>query len=165
MNILTKKEAREKGLPNYFTGRPCSRGHLVGRSVQSGMCRLCDKEDQAAYKERNKERVLEADRARYNATKEEKRDRMREQYKKTYQRHKASFIAAVRVRRGQMIHRTPAWSQKEAIRSFYNNCPQGYEVDHIIPLQGKLVSGLHVLENLQYLPVAENRSKGNRYVA
>ena len=164
MNIISKKEARENGLRDYFTGKPCNRGHVANRSVQSGMCRLCDKEDQAAYKERNKERVLEADRARYNATKEGKRDRMREQYKKTYQRHKSSFITAVRIRRGHMVHRTPAWSQKEAIRLFYNNCPQGYEVDHIIPLQGKLVSGLHVLENLQYLPMAENRSKGNHYV-
>ena len=137
---------------------------MAGRSVQSGMCRLCDKEDQAAYRKQNKEKVLATDRARYNATKEGKRDKMREQYKQTYQRHKASFIAAVRIRRGSMAHRTPAWSQKEEIRVFYANCPHGHEVDHIIPLQGKLVSGLHVIENLQYLPMAENRSKGNRYV-
>lgn len=164
MNILSKKEAREKGLRDYFTGKPCIRGHVANRSVQSGMCRLCDKENQDEYKEKNKERMLETDRARYNATKEGKREKFREQYKKTYRKNKASFIAAVRIRRGQMVHRTPAWSQKELIRIFYNACPEGCEVDHIIPLQGKLVSGLHVLENLQYLPMAENRSKGNRYV-
>lgn len=107
--------------------------------------------------------MLETDRARYNATKEGKREKFREQYKKTYRKNKASFIAAVRIRRGQMTHRTPSWSQKEMIRLFYNACPEGYEVDHVIPLQGKLVSGLHVLENLQYLPIAENRSKGNKY--
>lgn len=59
--------------------------------------------------------------------------------------------------------RMPKWADKEAIKQFYMNRPEGYQVDHIIPLQGKLVSGLHVLENLQYLTAAENNRKHNHY--
>ena len=65
--------------------------------------------------------------------------------------------------RAKRLKRTPKWADLEAIKKFYNNCPKGYHVDHIIPLQGVNVSGFHVLNNLQYLTAAENWSKGNKY--
>lgn len=52
---------------------------------------------------------------------------------------------------------------QEGIRKFYKECPEGMVVDHIIPLQGKQVSGLHVIWNLQYLTPQQNMSKGNKY--
>ena len=61
------------------------------------------------------------------------------------------------------IHRTVAWSELEDIKTFYNKCPEGYHVDHVVPLNGKFVSGLHVLSNLQYLPAGQNCSKSNKY--
>lgn len=66
-------------------------------------------------------------------------------------------------RRASRLQRTPAWADLKAIKDFYKNCPAGYDVDHIVPLQGKLVSGLHVLENLQYLPASINRAKSNKF--
>ena len=59
----------------------------------------------------------------------------------------------------------PVWANREAIQRFYEMRPEGMQVDHVIPLHGKLVSGLHVETNLQYLPGVENNRKGNRYAA
>lgn len=66
-------------------------------------------------------------------------------------------------RRAAKLNATPAWSEFEEIKQFYANCPEGYHVDHIVPLQGKNVCGLHVLANLQYLLASENISKGNKF--
>ena len=66
-------------------------------------------------------------------------------------------------RRARKYTATPKWANREKIKEIYLNCPKGYHVDHIIPLQGKLVTGLHVETNLQYLPAKENIAKGNKY--
>jgi hypothetical protein len=66
--------------------------------------------------------------------------------------------------REYIAKRTPAWSELLEISIFYNKCPDNYHVDHIIPLRGTSVSGLHVLSNLQYLSAKDNMSKGNRYI-
>lgn len=58
---------------------------------------------------------------------------------------------------------TPKWADKQEIVQFYKDRPAGSHVDHIIPLKGKGVCGLHVRWNLQYLPATENLKKGNRY--
>lgn len=58
---------------------------------------------------------------------------------------------------------TPLWADRKAIQQFYANCPPGYEVDHIVPLRGETVCGLHVLENLQYLSVQDNAAKSNKF--
>lgn len=61
--------------------------------------------------------------------------------------------------------RIPAWYdlEKTKIADFYDACPEGWHVDHIIPLQGVTVSGLHTLSNLQYLPASVNIAKGNNF--
>lgn len=56
----------------------------------------------------------------------------------------------------------PKWVNRKEILEIYKNRPQGYHVDHIIPLNGANVSGLHVPWNLQYLPALENIKKQNK---
>src|SRR5205807_3410513 len=68
-------------------------------------------------------------------------------------------------RRSRMKLATPPWADMDAIRKFYQACPPGQEVDHALPLKGRRVSGLHVLENLQYLAMSANRRKLNRFAA
>lgn len=78
---------------------------------------------------------------------------------------RARAIRGVRARR--MRDATPAWADLDAIAAFYADTPEGYHVDHIVPLKGFTpegwrVSGLHVAHNLQYLTAAENLAKHNR---
>lgn len=85
--------------------------------------------------------------------------------------HKALINARTRRRQMSLINRTPAWLDATAIAeidSIYEYCAVlrnsglRYEVDHVIPLQGKLVSGLHIPENLQVIHEFDNRSKSNK---
>lgn len=54
-------------------------------------------------------------------------------------------------------------SQLIEIAEFYNNCPAGYHVDHIIPLNNDSVCGLHCISNLQYLIASDNVRKSNKF--
>jgi len=65
--------------------------------------------------------------------------------------------------RAAKLKRIPPWSDLDTIERFYLSCPIGYHVNHIIPLNGEFVSGLHVIENLQYLPSKENLAKGRKF--
>jgi hypothetical protein len=59
----------------------------------------------------------------------------------------------------------PKWADREVLKQIYLKCPEGYHVDHIVPLRGDTVCGLHVEWNLQYLTPYENISKGNNLIA
>lgn len=85
--------------------------------------------------------------------------------------HPEKFAMKTRKRKIAKLNRTPFWlndGQLFEMQSIYKYCASlravglDYEVDHIIPLQGKTVSGLHAPWNLQVITASENASKGNR---
>ena len=76
-----------------------------------------------------------------------------------YPKHKErNCLSARRLRQRQVFN------DKAAIKAFYKACPKGMTVDHIVPLNGKYVSGLHTIANLQYLSQSANSRKGNKYL-
>lgn len=73
----------------------------------------------------------------------------------------ASYVAK---RKALKLRATPSWADLPAIQSFYEEAAAlGYEVDHIVPLRGRNVCGLHVQSNLQLLTKSVNAAKGNRF--
>lgn len=53
-------------------------------------------------------------------------------------------------------NQTPPDVDIKALQQIYLNCPDGYEVDHRIPIAR---GGLHHPDNLQYLTISDNRRK------
>lgn len=86
-----------------------------------------------------------------------------ERYRRWQQNNKDKVRLKSAMERAARLQRIPPWANIDEIKDFYLKCPEGYHVDHIIPLRGEEVSGLHVIENLQYLIAKENLSKGNRF--
>lgn len=89
--------------------------------------------------------------------------------KKWAANNKGQRMASVRARQIAKRNRTPEWADLLAIALVYKEAERltretgiPHEVDHELPLQGALVSGLHVPNNLQILHRSANRSKGTK---
>lgn len=104
--------------------------------------------------------------ARNAVWRQAKRELLLEYKKQHYNKNSAVYKANAVKRKVSIKNRLPKWlstGELKAIRDFYKNRPDGYHVDHIIPLNGENVSGLHTLANLQYLPAMENLKKSNKF--
>jgi hypothetical protein len=86
-------------------------------------------------------------------------------------RNLANVLADTTKRRALLLNAVPPWADLSAIAAVYAKAAEikrdiGVEVhvDHIIPLRGRLVSGLHVANNLRIVTADENLRKRNNLI-
>jgi 5-methylcytosine-specific restriction endonuclease McrA len=182
-----RTEAKKTGAKHYFTGKPCTRGHVALRKTK-GACVECIKEDWAKDNERRKilpkseaareagkryyERNREAIIARANARPAEDKRQYKEKYR---QKNPDMYKTLVSLRKRRHRNATPPWLTKEqklVIRNLYLSAMtltkatgERYVVDHIVPLSNPDVCGLHVPWNLRVITQEENLKKSNKILA
>lgn len=129
--------------------------------VSRGYARVYKAKNRDLINSRNKEYVL---------NNQKKRKQTMQEYRKRTKPMQAEYV---RRRQAALLQRTPNWLTENDVWMMQ----QAYElaslrtkifgfswhVDHIIPLQGKLVSGFHTPYNLQVIPATENIAKLNRF--
>lgn len=182
----TRKAAKLSGAAYYFTGKPCSRGHIAPRKTK-GCCVECMREDwatdNAKRSEKPKTEAAKAAGRRYyernkDAVKARAAQRPAEEKLRCKKKHKNEnpeyYKALTSARRRRHRSATPKWvcaEEKLAIRELYLHAQKLskltgvlYVVDHVIPLISNEVCGLHVLANLRVITQEENLIKSNKLV-
>ena len=222
MQIVSKKEAAEKGLISYYTGKPCKHGHLSERYVNGGGCISCLKEknkspeykawresqkdsfreysevyrrenkeslkvsrkeryennkdkvkhERSAYYSRNKHAIRERRRDYSAKYRQKNREGLREKGKAWARANPAIVNSYSLARIARKLSATPSWLTEadllniKAVHKMAARLEQclgiKHHVDHIVPLKGKNVCGLHVPWNLRAIPAKLNILKGNK---
>ena len=166
---MTRKEALAKGYKRYFSGTACVKGHVSERRAKTGECLACRAKYLSLWQKRNPEKIKQ-----YNFTNYSKDPKkVVEHVKRWAKKNPAKILARTRAHRIKTKMRFPKWLTADdlwmmeqtyelaALRTKVLGFP--WQVDHILPLHGKLVSGLHVPYNLQVIPQADNVRKSNKF--
>ena len=148
-----------------------------------GHCIECEKQRLALSPLKHREQRLEARKLRYQEHKEhelavnkrwieQNKERHSFLVKENYKSNKDKYVYHCAKARATKRNASPVWltaEQKKQIQTEYSLakwCSEvmgiQYEVDHIVPLQGNKVCGLHVPWNLRVITQAENRRKTNK---
>ena len=118
-----------------------------------------------SYRASNKDKI-----SKLNAEwRERNLDRQRD-YLRAYRQAKRGKINSLEARRhAAKLKATPKWANLKHIERIYTKAKRisketgvRQSVDHIYPLRGKTVSGLHVPENLRIIPLVDNCKKRNK---
>lgn len=167
--IISRKEAKEIGLTRYFTGKPCKHGHVAERWVSKHVCSTCLSLAKKVYRKNNAEEVAAYQKKYMKDNRETLRIKEAEYRRKNphYNRNKCAK------RKYAKKNSIPSWYSKQD-ETYYRYLKEQcrylekitgiqFHVDHIIPIQGKLVCGLHVTENWQILEAYKNIIKRNKF--
>lgn len=186
----TRAEAKATGAPYYFTGEPCKHGHIAPRKTK-GACVECLKVEWAqaaqtraeyfrSYNQR--EDVKEKKHEWYQENREQviaaaatRPAHVLREYRNAWKAANSTQVRAdTKARRRKHREATPIWlsrKQKSEIRQIYQiaitmtqTTGEQYVVDHIVPLRGETVCGLHVPWNLRVITQDENLKKSNKLV-
>ena len=184
----TRAEAKESGATHYFTGVPCTHGHIALRKTK-GSCVKCleiewkkNAEKRADYfvqynkKHEVKEKKHEwyvANRERVIETAAIRPLEVKRQYQAAWKERNLIWVRAdTKARRRKHRQASPPWltrKQKGEIRQLYQiaitmtkTTGEQYVVDHIVPLRSDAVCGLHVPWNLRVITQEENLKKSNK---
>lgn len=171
--LQTRKAALQNNDTQYFTGKACVKGHIANRRTKTGECISCRAEFLVQWRAKNPSKVKEHNDTQYSKHSESLIARAKVNYYRFKEVYRPKVLAKVRRRQAAKLQRTPKWLTEDdiwAMQEAYHLANLrtklfgfSWHVDHIIPLQGKLVSGLHTPYNLQVIPAKENLSKINRY--
>lgn len=144
--------------------------HDSRRELKQKKDRLKEKPKNTLYKP-SKKSIVEGKqnpeyyREYYLANKEKKK----EYYFSYYKNNKSLYTARVHKRKALEARALPKWADLKAISEIYKEREKIsketgilHHVDHIIPLNSKVVCGLHVEYNLRIIPAVDNLRKGNR---
>lgn len=187
---ISRKEARERGLKRYYTGKPCKYNHVEERLVSNGSCMECARiksmnqyynntevcrERARNYKEKHRDHCREHKRQwykdnrdhclkyakEYSTNNKERVIETRKRYR-ALNSHKVSFWS--NNYRSRKLQATPKWADKDEIEYIYKLATEkNLTVDHMVPLSSPYVCGLHTGDNLRCIPSELNSYKGNRY--
>ena len=178
----TRAEAKAQGSNKYFTGKSCKHGHVTERLTESGCCIACSLERGKQWRRNNKDRVQKRDAMYYQKYKSRKIEYANEYRSKFPEKtalvcrnwrakNKHKHAHSERKRQAAKMSATPKWLSKSdyvwmdkiyyQARLTSDKYSADINVDHIIPLQGKDVCGLHVPWNLRLVSRSYNSTKNN----
>lgn len=144
----------------------CRRGHSY--STELKQCLECKRAGKSDWYFKNKQKRILLRKEKYAANK----DKEKASVKAWQQANKGKRQAYCAKREAKKLNATPPWLTKEhfhSIELYYlaakwvqSILKEKIHVDHIVPLQGENLSGLHVPWNLQLLTANENLVKSNK---